>query len=92
VVPAAHDAQKTHQAVEQQRRPYLPTDRVGAVAQEVAQLQALLDLFEEDFDLPPAAIQAEVVRFWTGGLGLTQDRCKHLPNEHVKPPNAPPAS
>src|ERR1700751_2767535 len=57
VVPAAHHAQKTHQDVEQQRRPDLPTDRVGAVAQEIAQLQALLDLFEEHFDLPPTAIQ-----------------------------------
>jgi hypothetical protein len=57
VVPAAHHAQKTHQDVEQQRRPDLPTDRVGAVAQEIAQLQALLDLFKEHFDLPPAAIQ-----------------------------------
>jgi hypothetical protein len=57
VVPVAHHAHKTHQDVEQQRRPDLPTDRVGAVAQEIAQLQALLDLFEEHFDLPPAAIQ-----------------------------------
>jgi hypothetical protein len=35
----------------------LPADRVGAVAQEIAQLQALLDLFKEHFDLPAAAIQ-----------------------------------
>ena len=57
MVPAAHPAQKTHQHVEQQRRPDLPTDGVGAVTQEIAQLQALLDLFEEHFDLPAAAIQ-----------------------------------
>ena len=57
MVPAAHHTQKTHQDVEQQRRPDLPTDRVSAVAQEVAQLQALLDLFKEHFDLPTTAIQ-----------------------------------
>ena len=57
VIPAAHHAQKAHQDVEQQRGPDLPADRVGTVAQEIAQLQALLDLFEEHFDLPAAAIQ-----------------------------------
>src|SRR5271156_3338355 len=57
VAPAAKDAKKPHQDVEQQRRPDLPADRVGAVAQEIAQLQALLDLFKEHFNLPTAAIQ-----------------------------------
>ena len=57
MVPVAQHAEKTHQDVEQQRRPDLPTDRVSAVAQEVAQLQALLDLFKEHFDLPTTAIQ-----------------------------------
>ena len=57
VIPAAHHAQKAHQDVEQQCGPNLPADRVGAVAQEIAQLQALLDLFKEHLDLPAAAIQ-----------------------------------
>ncbi len=57
VAPAAHHAKKAHQDVKQQRRPDLPADRVGAVAQKIAQLQALLDLFKEHFDLPAAAIQ-----------------------------------
>jgi len=34
VVPAAHHTQKTRQRVEQQRRPDVPMDRVGAVAQD----------------------------------------------------------
>jgi hypothetical protein len=34
LAPAAHHAQKTHQDVEQQRGPDLPTDRVCAVAQK----------------------------------------------------------
>jgi hypothetical protein len=57
MAPAANDAEKPHQDVEQQRRPELPADRICAVAQEIAQLQALLDLFKEHFDLPAAAIQ-----------------------------------
>ncbi len=57
VAPTAYHAQKAHQDVEQQRRPDLPADRVGAVAQEIAQLQALLDLLKEHFDLPAATIQ-----------------------------------
>src|SRR6201987_4735198 len=66
VVPAAHHTQKTHQYVAQQCRPDLPADRVGAVAQEIAQLQALLDLFKEHFDLPAPAIQIS----HTGGAPL----------------------
>ena len=57
VIPATDHGQKTHQDVKQQRRPDLPAYRVGAVAKEIAQLQALLDLFKEHFDLPAAAIQ-----------------------------------
>ena len=57
VIPATDHAEKTHQDIKQQCRPDLPTDRVCAVAQEIAQLQALLDLFKEHFDLPAAAIQ-----------------------------------
>src|SRR5215472_5680903 len=57
VIPATDHAEKTHQDIEQQCRPNLPTDGIGAVAQEIAQLQALLDLFKEHFDLPAAAIQ-----------------------------------
>ena len=56
VAPATSHAQKAHQDIEQQCRPDLPADRVCAVAQEIAQLQALLDLFKEHFDLPAAAI------------------------------------
>src|SRR5689334_8182151 len=57
VIPAAHHTQETHQDVEQQGRPDLPAHRVSAVTQEIAQLQALLDLFKEHLDLPTAAIQ-----------------------------------
>ena len=57
MAPATDHAQKAHQDVEQQRRPDLPTNRVCAVAQEIAQLQALLDLFKEHLDLPAATIQ-----------------------------------
>src|SRR6516225_4359603 len=57
VTPAADHAHKAHQDVEQQCRPDLPANRVGAVAQEIAQLQALLDLLKEHFNLPAATIQ-----------------------------------
>src|SRR5271165_4401664 len=57
VIPATDHAEKTHKDIEQQCRPDLPADRVCAVAQEIAQLQALLYLFKEHLDLPAAAIQ-----------------------------------
>src|SRR5271166_548986 len=66
VIPATDHAEKTHKDIKQQCRPDLPTDRVCAVAQEVAQLQALLDLFKKHFDLPAAAIQIS----HTGGAPL----------------------
>src|SRR5258705_5556024 len=66
VIPATDHAEKAHQDVEQQCRPDLPADRICAVAQEIAQLQALLDLFKEHFDLPAAAIQIS----HTGGAPL----------------------
>src|ERR1700722_12633577 len=66
MIPATDYAEKLHQYVEQQCRPDLPADRVCAVAQEIAQLQALLDLFKEHFDLPAATIQIS----HTGGAPL----------------------
>src|SRR5271169_6358693 len=66
MIPATDYAEKAHQYIEQQRRPDLPADRVGAVAKEIAQLQALLDLFKEHFDLPAAAIEIS----HTGGAPL----------------------
>src|SRR5712672_2010047 len=66
VIPATDHGQKAHQHVEQQGRPDLPADRVCAVAQKITQLQALLNLFKEHFDLPSAAIQIS----HTGGAPL----------------------
>lgn len=55
--PAMEKRLKAQQHIEQQGRPHLPAHRVGAVAHEVAQLQGLLDLLEEDLDLPAATIE-----------------------------------
>src|SRR5271157_5286953 len=41
VIPATDHVEKTHQDIEQQCRPDLPADRICAVAQEIAQLEAL---------------------------------------------------
>jgi hypothetical protein len=50
---------------------YLPAHRVGVVPQEIGQLQRLLDLLEEDLDLPPAPMRScpvwrssPMARFW----------------------------
>ncbi len=55
--PVHHAAEETHQHVEQQRRPELLADGVLAVAEEVAELQGLLDLLEEHFDTPARLIE-----------------------------------
>ena len=57
VVPVAEKSQESQHHVEQQRHPDLPLDRVFAVAEEVAQLQRLLDLLEKRLDRPAAFVQ-----------------------------------
>ena len=57
VSPLAQPGAEAQQHIGQQRRPDLPFDGVGAVAQEVGQLKGLLEFLEEGFDAPAAAIQ-----------------------------------
>src|SRR5271166_2230215 len=78
VIPATDHAEKTRKDIKQQCRPDLPTDRVCAVAQEIAQLQALLDLSKEDFDLPAAAIQISD----TAGAPLGAEERRALRKRH----------
>src|SRR5882672_8924094 len=54
VAPLAEPGAEAQQEIQQQCRPYLPAHRVGRVAQKVGQLERLLDLLEEHFDLPAA--------------------------------------
>ena len=62
VAPVRQETQVAQQQINQQRRPDLPPHRVGAGAQKIGQLQGLLDLLEEDFDLPTAPIQFDDAR------------------------------
>ena len=55
--PVGEEGQVTEQEIDQQGHPHLPPHRIGAGAQKVGQLEGLLDLFEENFDLPPAAVK-----------------------------------
>jgi len=55
--PAMEQRLEAQRHVEPERQPDLPAQSVGAVADKVAQLQGLLDLLEEDFDLPAAAVE-----------------------------------
>ena len=55
--PFAEEGLEAEQDVEQERGPDLPADGIGAVTEEVAELEGLLDLLEEDLDLPAAAVE-----------------------------------
>ena len=57
VAPLAETSAEAQQQINQQGSPDLPTDGVGVVAEEVGQLQRLLEFLEEDFDAPAAAIE-----------------------------------
>ncbi len=57
VAPAVEEGLEAKQQVEEQGGPDLPAHSVGAVAEEIAQLEGLFDLLEEDLDLPAAAVQ-----------------------------------
>lgn len=51
--PARRLPLPAHQHVEQQCRPELPADCLLAVAEEVADLEGLLELLKKNFDAPP---------------------------------------
>ena len=55
--PLAQPCHVTHQHVHHQRHPDLPPYPVGRVADQVAQLQGLLQLLEEHLHLPPRPVQ-----------------------------------
>jgi len=57
MAPMMQECLETKEHINQQSRPYLPADSIGAVSQEISQLQGLFDLLEEGFDGPPAAVK-----------------------------------
>src|SRR5208282_1210315 len=57
VSPLAQKGAEAQQHIGQQSRPNLPAHGVGAVPQEVGQLEGLFELLEEDLNAPAAAIE-----------------------------------
>ena len=57
VTPTMDESQESQEHIDQQGRPDLPAHRIGAVSQEIGELEGLLDLLEEDFDRPAAAVK-----------------------------------
>jgi hypothetical protein len=57
MTPVMQERLETKEHIDQQGCPYLPAHGIGAVAQEISQLQGLLDLLEEGFDGPAAAVE-----------------------------------
>ena len=57
VSPAMEERQIAQQQMDQQAHPRLPLYGIGAVPQKVGQLKRLLDLLEEDLDVPSAPVQ-----------------------------------
>src|SRR5664280_311095 len=55
--PLGQVTQVAQQHVRQECGPHLPAHRVGVVSQEIGQLQGLLDLLEENLNLPPAPVE-----------------------------------
>lgn len=57
VIPSRQVRQVAQQHVDQKRRIDLPAHRVGAVAEEAGEPEALFDLFEKHLDVPAAAVE-----------------------------------
>src|SRR5208282_2421315 len=57
VIPLSEPGAEAQQDISQQGGPDLPFDGIGAVAQEVGQLEGLFEFLEECFDAPAAAIE-----------------------------------
>ena len=57
VAPLTQERTEAQQQIHQQCGPNLPPDGVGVVAEEVRQLERLLQFLEEDFDAPTTAVE-----------------------------------
>ena len=57
VLPGMLECEITHQQVSQQAGPDLPLHRIGIMAEEVGQLNGLLDLLEKHLDIPSAPVK-----------------------------------
>ena len=57
VIPSMHEFEAAHQQMDEQPRPYLPAHGIGTVAEEVGELQRLLDFLKEHLDVPAAAVE-----------------------------------
>lgn len=77
VTPVRQVRQVAQQHVNQQRRIHLPAHRVGAVAEEPGELEALFDLFEEHLDVPAPAV--EVAHGLRAPLEVVADENHHPP-------------
>jgi len=57
MTPVMQECLEAKEHIDQQCRPYLPANGVGTVAQEISELQSLLDLLEEGFNGPAATVK-----------------------------------
>ena len=57
VIPSVHERQATHEQMNQQSHPNLPANGVGTMAEEVGELERLLNLLEEYLDVPTATVK-----------------------------------
>ena len=57
MAPVMKECLEAKKHINQQGCPYLPTDSIGTVAQEVSQLQGLFDLLKKGFNRPTAAVK-----------------------------------
>ena len=57
VIPFVHERQTTHEQMNQQSHPDLPSNGVGTMAEEVGELKRLLNLLEEYLDVPTTAVK-----------------------------------
>ena len=57
VLPGMLEGQIAHQQVSQQAGPDLPLHRIGIMAEEIGQLNGLLDLLKKHLDIPSAPVE-----------------------------------
>ena len=57
MTPRTQMGKIAQQQMHQQPHPHLPTHRIGAMSQEIRQLQGLFDLFEKHFNIPTTTVK-----------------------------------
>ena len=84
VHPGAPPSLEAQEDIDEESHPDLPFHGIGRVAEEVGQLKRLLDLFEEDLDLPATAVEVRYAPTAPPRLLVRKTRMRSWPSSSTR--------